>query len=165
MKNLLLFATCTAFFFYSCTSNKATITPQTGISATINGTNEKFNDKDSIRTIGTTGIYFSGGDGTTVTSNRIAFYISNPSNVTPGTYTSPTSPIQIFYEKGGPFTNDYFYNEGSAFPVTITVTAVSSTNIQGTFSGKLILESMVNDETPETVTITDGKFNVIANTQ
>ncbi|HTE01505.1 MAG TPA: hypothetical protein VK668_19595 [Mucilaginibacter sp.] len=166
MKKLLLLLVCVAFVWCSCSkSNKEDIAPKSTISATIAGTNQSFDIKDTLRAVGSTGVYLSGGQGVSNTADRIAFILGSPSGVKVGTYSSPNEApnigIQILYEKGGPFTNDYYYNYGSTYPATITVTSVNATNIQGTFSGTLILESTLNTASPQTVTITDGKFNVM----
>jgi hypothetical protein len=167
MRRLLLFSVLITIVLASCSkTNKSTIAPEAAISATIDGVNMTFNSKDSVRTVGSTVIYLAGSNDTT--SNKIMIYIINPSKVDTGTYSSnaPDSrDLEILYGVGPGNTPDnvfYTYDiaDGASFDATLKVTSVTSTNIKGTFSGKVVLESSVLTANPVTKTITNGKFNL-----
>lgn len=55
---------------------------------------------------------------------------------------------------------NYLNDDNSSNTVTVTITSVSSTNIQGTFKGGLVEAIVVGNATPKTKAITSGKFNV-----
>ena len=156
------------FLLYSCSNNtKAVISPQSSMSATVDDTAKNFGSLDTLRAIGTTGLYFSSGNGSAKTSDRIAIYLGSVNGIKPGTYTTSGengNSLQLFYEKGGPGTNDYFYDYGSNYPASLTLTSVSSTNVQGTFTGTLILESSLNTTSHKVVQILNGKFNLTGST-
>lgn len=58
--------------------------------------------------------------------------------------------------------NDDFLNDDSSEgnPVTVTITAITSTTIEGTFKGDLVATLLGNGDSPATKTVTDGKFFV-----
>lgn len=167
MKQLFLFSACILFVFSSCKkdSNKSTntTTPTNTITATINGVSQTFAtsvtaqlvNNDPIYTLGITGFKASG-------TNPVGLQLAVNSDkvITKGTYTISSQPgsdpsvypIIIYYASTGTFAND----ESSTDVTTITITSISGTNVQGTFSGVLVPQ--LGDGAKQTVT--DGKFNV-----
>jgi hypothetical protein len=167
MKNLLPIAFCALLFLYSCTSNKAEVTPQIAISAVINGKYETFNFKDTARSANANVIYVCGTNDTT--SDKIIFILGSPVSLTTGTYASHSANsnyFQMLFGQGPGFTFDnyyYTYNiiDGQSYDGTVNITTISQTNVQGTFSGTLVLESSVlSNGTRPVKTITNGKFNL-----
>ena len=169
MKKILIFSAFIAIVSASCSnSNKSIIAPSSTnkFSATIDGVHQTFDSKDSIRLIGSTGIYLSGTNDTT--SNKILLYINSSTKLDTGTYVSTypaAKSLQLFYGVGPGYTVDNLYYtydifQGASFDGTLTVTAVSNTNVKGTFSGKVVLESSALTATPLSKTITDGKFDL-----
>lgn len=114
-------------------------------------------------------IVLTGKDGTSATSTYdISLNLSSDKLIVPGVY-SDTSLISYI---GDPYTHasieyapqvaipgDSTYISGAhvSSPVTITVTAVTTTSIQGTFQGNLYVNG---DSTRSKATLTNGKFNV-----
>ena len=93
---------------------------------------------------------------------------STGSSIDTGTYVS-TYPaakgLEILYGVGpGNTENNYYYtydiSGGASFDATVKVTSVTSSNIKGTFSGTVVLESSVLTASPVTKTISNGKFNL-----
>ncbi|HZX58439.1 MAG TPA: hypothetical protein VFE54_06925 [Mucilaginibacter sp.] len=169
MKKLILIVTCFGLILLSC-HKAVVVTPEyNGISATINGKYQTFNALDSVRVAGTTGLYVTGSNDTT--SDKIMLFFANVSGnpIAPGTYTTTTAggnTLQMLYGVGPGYTFDNYYytyhiTDGPAYDATLTVTAVDSTSIKGTFSGTVVLESSILDTGARpTKTITNGKFNL-----
>jgi len=167
MKRLILFAACLPFILASC--HKAlVVTPDSGISATINGKYETFNTRDTVRVNSASSIYISGTNDTT--SDKIILIIGSPSNITTATYSSHSSnasDLEMLFEEGPGYTYDNYYytydiHNGPTYEASVTVTSISSANIQGTFNGSLVRESSVPDTagTRPSRTIANGKFNL-----
>jgi hypothetical protein len=165
MKKILLVCVCIAFVLYSCNKNSA-IAPTSYISATINGTNEMFGTIDS-------GLYRSNANsysvslsalsGTTANADKMELYLANPTQITTGTYAltttwnPPFEPLIIYKINGSSnFADDFVVDYTGNHPAQITITSISSTNIQGTFSATLVAA----DNSGNTKTITNGTFNV-----
>jgi len=77
-------------------------------------------------------------------------------NTGPGTYEIGTSGVAaILYSDGS---DEWAASYGGGGSGQITVTRVTSVRVSGTFSGTLLAQS---GQTPDTVTITNGSFEVI----
>jgi len=177
VKKLILFATALTLLLYSCSkSDKQDIAPGSSISATIDGVNETFNSADSIRAIGTTGIYVSGSNATN--NDRILFYLVLPDKLAPGTYKTdgpdnPGAPTEIMFLPGNNEADGYYtyyvssapgYPGGFTYTGTITISSITSTGIQGTFAGSLVWFNSVGQSTTAPLkvkTVTNGKFNIL----
>jgi len=172
MKRLLLFSFCIAFALYSCT-NKAAVKPDNpvladSISATIDGANENFNTIDSAGYLNTASFYsmsITAKNGTSATADKIQLDIFNPTPITvgtyaltPGSYNPPFVPLIIYYTNGGSnLADDYVIDYTGAHQIAITITYISSSKVQGTFSGTLVVAAGTSGTTK---TITNGKFDV-----
>lgn len=172
MKKLPIFAVFIAIVFASCIG-KTKVTPvippaADTISATIDGVNETFNSHDTIRYNNANSLYLSGTNAGS--SDKMVLILGNTgSNIDTGTYVS-TYPaakgLEILYGVGpGSTADNVFYtydiSGGASFDAVLNVTSVTGTNIKGTFSGKVVLESSVLTANPVTKTITNGRFNLI----
>jgi hypothetical protein len=165
MKKLLLFSAFIVFVFYSC--GKTGANPVVAMSATIDGVNENFDTSDSASFHNTATYYsasISSKNGALATSDKMELFIANPTAITVGTYTlttnynPPFGPLIIYKTNGGSnFADDYVIDYTGNHPATITITSISKTNIQGTFSGVLVVAAGTSGATK---TITNGVFNV-----
>jgi len=170
MKKLLIPAICIAFIFCSCgkksTPTPAPAVPVKGIYATIDGKNSTFNYKDSILfahnsfyQLEVTGYNAAGSD----TSIVFGFGITSTSPLIVGTYALTGSPTVIYLYYQATAANSYYRsysaNASSIYPASITITAVSNNNIQGTFSGTFIVNGGSGNPNNLSV-ITNGKFDL-----
>jgi len=166
MKNTLLFAICLLFIVSSCKkSGGNTPTVTNSISATVDGVNVNFNTVATAVRDTTQPSFLTITGYTAASGARAEIEInvqSNTSGLT-GTYLS-LNPINsagfatLFYNNllAGSGNQLYVSNSGGINSyTTITISSFSKTNVQGTFSGRLIL---VGDTT--THTVTNGMFNV-----
>jgi hypothetical protein len=168
MKKLILISFCAAITFalYSC--DRKTLAPSTGISATIDGKAETFNTIDSASSRTATNQYImsiNARNSAADSADVLELFLDSPTpiavgtySLTPGSYNPPYVPLIVYKVKGSTnFANDYVIDYTGAHQISITVTSISSTNIQGTFSGTLVVAA---GSSGATKTITDGKFNV-----
>jgi hypothetical protein len=139
----------------SCSKDKDNTVISTTITASIDGTATTFNNAFAITgTVG--GEKFTNVQGTA--SSKAVLSITINGTITAGkTYTSTATAISdralLLYAPND--TDDYINDDSiSAKIVTVTVTSISSTNIQGTFKGNVTAGS------GKVKAITDGKFNV-----
>jgi hypothetical protein len=171
MKKLLLFSALIAIVSASCVS-KAKVDPikppfADTISATVDGVNENFNSLDTTRYNSANSLYLSGANADNA-DKMILILGSTGSSIDTGTYNSVyggSKGLEILYGVGPGYTPDNLYytydiTGGASFDATLKVTSVTSTNIKGTFSGKVVLESSVLTANPVTQSITNGKFNL-----
>jgi len=171
MKKLLLFSACIMLAFASCKKSDPTKSNTTAvgtISATIGGVNETFTTSVVAESVDTPSytIAISGFRGTGATQEGIQIGISSYKPITTGTYTISSAlsndvvytPFVGYYKNTSVSSLVTFGTDFSAVHITtIIITSLSSTNVQGTFSGVLINEDGTSTDTQ---TITDGKFDV-----
>jgi hypothetical protein len=167
MKTLTFFAAFTAFILVSCNKTLEPV-PGNGISATVDGKYETFNALDSVRLSGSSGIYITGSNDTT--KDKIMLFFGNtPAHpLAAGIYSTTATDgntLEMLYGVGPGYTFDNYYytyhiNGGQAYDASVSVTAIGSTSIKGTFSGAVVLESSVNSDTHPSKTITNGKFSL-----
>ena len=162
MKKLLLLSLGAILTICSCinkTNKPVDPAVKNSFTATVDGVPETFNFKDSIRTIGTRGIYITGANETT--SDKIMLFLSGNSLGT-GTYSSAAGGLQMFYGAGPGYTFDnYYFTYDSSSVATVKLTSIDSTGVKGTFSGSVVLEaSVISSGSRPIKTITDGKFDL-----
>ena len=155
---MLAFASCKKSDKKSNSSGTNTITADVG------GSTVNFN-------IGVTGLlstgqgsyvlFISGATGTGSNEQSMQIGIDSQKPIAAGTYTlsSSTSPDatafpQLTYGIGA--TSPTAFMTDGTNVTTVTITSISNTNVQGTFSG--VLTSALDGTT--TKSITNGKFNV-----
>ena len=181
MKKLLLFSACVMLAFASCKKDSSkTITASNTITATVGGSNMSFNTGASAALATDSGAYVLavvGLTGSSTTSQSIVLGFLSDKPFVKGTYTfdESTDPNTITVLPSITYLTDMSGNESSEFDsnteidfgnstlsttATVSITSISSTNIQGTFSGLL-----VNDgDGTTTKSVTNGKFNVTLKT-
>jgi hypothetical protein len=170
MKKFFLLSACILMGLYSCTK-KGRIKPKTpltyAITATIDGKEETFDSGDSVRNIGTTGVYITGVNDTT--QDRIALYAYNYiTDLTTGTYSDTTktglSQSQILFYPSGDQNNYYYsYYAPTAYIYMsfVTITALPGNSIQGSFNGSVVLANYISGTAAlSSKTITNGTFNI-----
>jgi hypothetical protein len=142
------------FCVTSCKKNHDS-TPTYSISADIDGVQESFNTRPTGELNTDAAITIFGSNGDIASSDVISITIVSDTAIAAGTYSSNEGDVFITYKNGvstAENTNTYVSQVGSE-PTTITVTKLSSSNIEGTFSGKLFYNGARK-------TIANGKFNV-----
>jgi hypothetical protein len=165
MKKLLLFTICVTLTFSSCKKSSSDI-PANTISATVDGVDESFNT-NPIAELGTaislnSNLIISGSNGSGTGSDSMGITIESNNTIIKGSYTNASannsSYVSVLYNKG-PFSPSnptvYSTDVNGDYPTTVTITSMSSTNIQGTFSGKLLLSDGTTIKN-----VTNGKFNL-----
>jgi hypothetical protein len=171
MKKILLFAVSLLFVLASCkkTSEDNPI-PVNTISATVDGVNISHNTnisaKFSSNSIGGPSYTLNIQAATPNKAFGISLTSPDKNAIAKGTYTLASSknntPIWVYvdYEDYEPNTNipdqPYITDPNGIQPTTVTITSISSTNVQGTFSGTLVYSQGGSG----TKTVTNGKFNV-----
>jgi hypothetical protein len=169
MKTLFLLTLCSIVMLYSCTKNIDDPKRTTyAMSAVIDGKYETFTSGDSVRAIGTNGVYITGLNDTT--SDRISIYLGDTQNgFGPGVYTTDTASgyirsSQITMYPASDYNHYYYsyYIKGTYdFKSTVTVTSVDSTEIKGTFSGNIVLVDYISGSGGlKNKVITNGQFNI-----
>ncbi|HZX58789.1 MAG TPA: hypothetical protein VFE54_08690 [Mucilaginibacter sp.] len=167
MKNLLLFSVCLLLIFTSC-KKKAEVIPVNTITATVDGTLLTFNANvtggkgyaEGITTIHVSG--FTTADNTAAIIG-ISISSTDANALQKGTYTFSSTnthptvyPYLVYNTPVDNASQQPFTTDATGVQITtITITSVSSTNIQGTFSG-VLLHAFASD----TKTVANGKFNV-----
>ena len=161
MKKTLLTVICISLFLFSC-DRKSEVKKPSGISVTIDGVDKSYNVFP----------YANLYDGEAKGSNIILTAASNKESI--------GDSFQLEIKANSPLTKGTYYNDGSNMYLaiiyfvpnfnifgpkayvtdlggthksTITITSISKTNIQGTFSAQL----MRDDNT--TMNVDNGKFN------
>ncbi|MGZ3750577.1 MAG: hypothetical protein ACXVB0_11615 [Mucilaginibacter sp.] len=177
MKKILILLVFILFIFASC-KKKNDVIPVNTITATIDGVNVNFNVNVLGRLVSTPQgaalsktIVVQGSNAAQAPGKGIAVSLTSldQNAIAKGTYTLASSKnntpvwIQVIYENYDPFSDGpdqpYFSDSSGIQPTTITITSISSTNVQGTFSGTLVYSQGGTD----TKTVTNGKFNVNIN--
>jgi hypothetical protein len=174
MKNILLFSVCLLFILSSCKKSGGGdgSTPANTISATVDGVKLNFSTK-AIAYISQTYsminiLDINGQTGKGITNEgidiNVAEYFPNV-GITKGTYLTsgpPPSPAYSYlsYYKQVPDSNyvhSYFtdISKLAAYVTTVTISSITDTNVQGTFSG-----TVYNSRGDSTKVITNGKFNM-----
>jgi hypothetical protein len=170
MKTLLLLALCCIAMLYSCTKNLDNPKRLTyAMSAIVDGKYETFTSGDSVRAIGTNGVYITGVNDTT--SDRISMYLGDTQNgFGPGIYTTDTASgnvrsSQLLLYPASDY-NHYYYSyyikNTYNFTSTVTITSVDSTELKGTFSGNIVLVDYISHTAAlKSKVITNGQFDII----
>ncbi len=144
---------------FSCKQNTSPTNASGIISATVNDTAITFNTNATALYLGTNGKYnlvISGFAGTTGTSNEISISIGGGAPVGVGTYNDTgvgADKVTMLY--GLPSGASDFATRSDA---TVTITSLTSTNVQGTFSG--VLSNYTGRATKATKAFASGKFNL-----
>jgi hypothetical protein len=166
MKNVLFLCLSTCVIFFSC-SKSGTSSPSGGtntISATVDGVNENFNNIVLAKIIdqggGRYSLVLGGTTGTTASADVMTITVDGDRQIAAGAFSLTLSPTNHYwpalgYTKGG--TNNYMSDVTGTLPTNVTITSITSTNVQGSFSGGVVL---YNGTGAATKNVTNGKFNV-----
>ncbi len=169
MKKLLILSACVLFIFTSC-KKKTDVVPVNTIIAIVNGATLNFNANVTGSTsISGTMLHISGATTSDNTAAIIGISITSQdaSAITKGTYTfnsantHPTVYTYVVYNTldNNPSQQPFNTDPTGVQSTTITITSISSTNVQGTFSGTLVRPTVDG----AIRTVTNGKFNVNLN--
>jgi hypothetical protein len=179
MKNFLFLSACVILAFASCKKDAAKTTTTNTITATVGGSNINFSTTAIGELASDTGAYvleIVGLTGTSSSAQSMAVGLLSDAPFVKGTYTfnsaDTTSTVTVFpiieYIKNLSGDDSYIFGTNAGINIgdgsyvgptsttTVTITSISSTNVQGTFSGILVNEG----DNTTTETVTNGKFNV-----
>jgi hypothetical protein len=158
-KLILLLPLCLLLALSSC-SKKSTPSPNiTGtITATIGGSAQTFNVNayatyQTINGLNFITIYGAKSSGST---DKFELAIVNSSIIAGTTYTGVASQVQLTYTLASGAVYQYADDDEAAF-VSVLIKSISSTNVQGTFSGDL---NLISGTGAGTQTLTNGTFNL-----
>jgi len=158
MKKIFFPLACLLLILSSC---KKSVSGGT-LTAYINGTMETFNTNAVAELTSGGGAYklaIGGSAGDPASTDQIYLAITGVNNIVPGNYSavSASGDVAVMaYQKPGNIgysADDHFNN-----PVKITISSISGSNVQGSFTGNLIL--VLGASSDSTKTITNGTFNV-----
>ena len=148
---------CLLMVLSSCKKHSSSANVAGTITVTINGTSQTFN-LGAVAHVDHTGDFYSlsliGVQSTSV-ANSIIAEVTTSSPIIAGTYTAANSQADISYTLASGSIYQYDGTEGSN--ATIVIKSISSTNVQGTFSGTL---KIITGDGAATQTLTNGTFNL-----
>jgi hypothetical protein len=155
--SLLLLSVCFLFILSSCKKHSPAINVTGTFTATINGTPETFNVGAAAQTENVSGFYSLSlvGVQSTSVANSMLISINSSTPITAGTYTGASTQASISYTLASGSIYQYDNTEGSS--ATVTIKSISSTSVQGTFSGTL---NIISGNGAATQTLTNGTFNL-----
>ena len=162
MKNLklLLVAACVLLIVSSCkkSSNKPTNAVGT-ITVNIDGAAQTFNVGATAHVDNTGGFYSLAliGIQSAATANSVIVEVTSDSPIVARAYTGTNSEADMSYTQVSGSAVYQFDGSNNASNATITVKSITSTNVQGTFSGTL---ELINGTGAATKTLTSGTFNL-----
>ncbi|MFI5161042.1 MAG: hypothetical protein ACHQHN_07175 [Sphingobacteriales bacterium] len=162
MKNLrlLLLPLCVLFVLTSCKKNSNTTGNTTGtITVNIDGTAQTFNVGATAHVDNTGGFYTLSliGVQSASAANSIIVEVTNSSPIVAGTYTGTNSQADMSYTQVSGSAVYQFDGSNNASNATITIKSISSTNVQGTFSGTL---EIITGAGTSSKILTNGTFNL-----
>jgi len=164
MKKIILFGVL-AIVLASCKKSSSG-TPVNSITATINDTNYTFNNRVVDTTVlsdSTPDVILSAAD-FNLNTFTLSFAAKNKPLIAGTIYGSYGDSVHLLDAEFYPFYSPSYNYKALPYPMvssnaqlTVTLTSISSTNIQGTFKGTIFL----NGDTTSTnrKTVTNGKFN------
>jgi hypothetical protein len=168
MKKVFFLSIISLLAITSC--KKSSTSNGTGtITANVDGTPTTFNTDAQAFSVNSSGVYsiaIGGFQGAGGNSYEIAITIGGTAPVTSNTTygddpsINPDDEVSLVYSlfAGNNITAEYGADGTSPNTATTTITSISATNIQGTFSGGVTLVN--GSGTPTSHTITNGRFNV-----
>jgi hypothetical protein len=164
MKKNLIFVSCILLVFISCKKDQG-IAPVNTISASIDGVDESFNTNpfaqlgEGITLNSSLSIF--GTNGSTKGADVLSITMITGQAIVKGSYTSGNNSVGLvsIQYSDGPFSAANFNSyatDPNGNATTVVITSLTSTNVQGTFSGRLVYGSASK-------TVTNGKFNLTLN--
>ncbi|HVS92539.1 MAG TPA: hypothetical protein VHE59_10925 [Mucilaginibacter sp.] len=154
----LLIPLCLLLGLSSCKKNSSKPANAAGtLTVTVGGKAQTFNvgatahldNTGGVNTLGIMGLQSTG------TANSLIITVSSSGPITAKSYTDADSEAQLSYTlaSGAAYQDDGTGGTTS----TVTIKSITSTNVQGTFSGTLML---INGTGAATQTLTNGSFNL-----
>ncbi len=145
--------------FASCKKDSSKTETSNTITATIGSSNFNFSTAAVAQVISSNGIYsiqIIGSNGTGSSAQGVSIAIESDKPIVKGTYsvTDTSSFTDITYVENPSVSTPVSFS--SQVAGTVNITSISSTNVQGTFSGVLVS----NQDNTTTQTLSNGKFNV-----
>ncbi len=136
-----------------------------GLTATIDGTPVTFNARVAAYNSSSSGIYnlsIVGTTGITAPFDQLIVAVSGGQKPATGTYhhidgSGIDYALLVYDISGGASYIEDYTSTAAQHPVTINVTILTSTNVQGTFSGQIVMPGATATGLK---VITNGKFNV-----
>jgi hypothetical protein len=174
MKFLLIPAACLILIFSSC--KKDSNSANNIVKASVDGADVNFSINANAHIItNEPGAYpnvlvINGTTGTGSNKAIITIDVSSENLIKNGTFPSsdtspgPVSFSEIIYEQttpGSQIAQPYITNNFVQGSTTVTISSISSTNVQGTFSGALVYS--INGTGEPAKTIANGVFNLTIN--
>lgn len=180
MKKLLLLSACVMLAFSACKKDSTTkVAASNTITATVGGANINFSTTAIAQLASDSGVYVlavQGVSGTGSSAQSIVVGLVAEGPIVKGTYTlnSSTNLNTVTVIPGIEYAKTLSGNDSDIFgnsinvnvgsdanlsvtgTATVTITSISSTNVQGTFSGMLVNDA----DGTTTETVSNGKFNV-----
>ncbi len=163
MKKLLFYSVCLLVMLASCKKNKS-VAPSNTITATVGGTTETFNkiilaQLSNGLELGSSLIISAASSGDE-NADGMSIVLNLNNSITNQAYTNTGNfgEVSVTYVKGPTSfvnPNAYSTDPNGTYLTTVTITSLSNTNVQGTFSGQLLFS---DGKTVKSVT--NGKFNV-----
>ncbi|MEO6631226.1 MAG: hypothetical protein ABIN13_05870 [Mucilaginibacter sp.] len=161
MKIPVIFICCIFLFFTGCKKDN-NVAPENTISASIDGVDESFNT-NAVAQLGTTvklnsNLAIYGTNGSAADDDVISITLAVNQTIAPGSFVSGSNEVglvSILY-KHGPVSlinPNTYATDINGSPSTVVITKLTNTNVQGTFSGKLIYRNASK-------VVTNGKFNL-----
>jgi len=159
MKKLLLISACLVLVFSACKKDSTKTTTSNSITATVGSSNFNFSTAATAEVISGSGIYsiqILGSTGAGSSAQGVSIAIESDKPIVKGTYsvTDTSSFTDITYVENPSVSTPVSFS--SQVTGTVNITSISSTNVQGTFSGILVS----NQDNTTTQILSNGKFNV-----
>ena len=161
MKNLKLLSLilCVLFVASSCKKSSKSITTTGTITVNIDGAAQTFNVGAAAHVDNTGGFYSLSliGVQSTTAANSIIVEVTSSSPIVAGTYTGTNSQADMSYTQVSGSAIYQFDGSNNASNATIIVKSISSTSVQGTFSGTL---ELISGTGAASKALTNGTFNL-----
>ena|SRR5579872_5458843 len=161
MKNLKLslLLICVLFVVSSCKKSSKSISTTGTITVNIDGAAQTFNVGAAAHIDNTGGFYSLSliGVQSATAANSLIVDVTSSSPIVAGTYTGTNSQADMSYTQVSGSAVYQFDGSNNASNATITVKSISSTNVQGTFSGTL---ELITGTGAASKVLTSGTFNL-----
>jgi len=160
MKNfkLLLLSFGVLLALSSCKKSSSTPSTTGTITVTIDGSTQTFNFGAAAHVDNTSGFNSLSiiGVQSATSSNSLIIGVNSTTPIAAGTYTGASSQTDMSYTQS---TGAIYQFDGgnSASNATVVIKSISSTTVQGTFSGTL---ELINGSGAATKTLANGSFNL-----
>jgi hypothetical protein len=156
-KLILLLPICASLILFSCKKSSPSPNATGTLTVTIGGKAQTFNVGAVAHLDNTSGFNSLGiiGVQSATNANSMIITVTSSAPITAKTYTDAGSEAQLSYTTAS---GAGYQEDGTGgTSATVTIKSISSTNVQGTFSGNLML---ITGSGPATEALTNGAFNL-----